>query len=260
MFFSCGWDALVGLVVGINLMPSALSAGLQSLVVGINLMRAPSLPPSSLPFLHLVVDTNLIVVVPLPVRWPARSEVPSNPPFVASPAFSVLLGVWGPGLEALLLPPSHTPMYIGLQLPLSSRSADHVHGESFLFRPLCRHPPMYIQRSATNPPPFLSSLSGSTSRESLFFTGPFARGALPSPTYRHPAQPPTSSLSEPLHGVFPLPASLPAGPSPAPQIYRQPAQPHAYVHMRSRTLNWLPPPPPTLSPLFPLPLFPDCHP
>lgn len=47
MFFSCGWDALVGLVVGINLMPSALSAGLQSLVVGINLMRAPSLPLSA---------------------------------------------------------------------------------------------------------------------------------------------------------------------------------------------------------------------
>lgn len=107
MFFSCGWDALVGLVVGINLIPSALSAGLQSLVVGINLMRAPSLPPSSLPFLHLVVDINLIVV-PLPAHWPARSEVPSNPPCLACLAFPVFLGVFGLGLGHFLLPATAT--------------------------------------------------------------------------------------------------------------------------------------------------------
>lgn len=130
-FFSCGWGALVGLVVGINLIPSALPAGLQSLVVGINLMRAPSLPPSSLPFLHLVVDINLIVV-PLPARWPARSEVPSNPPCLASLAFSVLLGVFGLGLEHFLLA-AQPHAYVGMHLPLWLLGLRTMSTESLFF-------------------------------------------------------------------------------------------------------------------------------
>lgn len=97
-------------------------------------MPAPSLPPHSLPFLHLVVDINLIVV-PLPVRWPARSEVPSNPPFLASPAISVLSGVLGLGLErTCCCPPSHTPMYIGMQLPLWFLGLRTISTESLFFR------------------------------------------------------------------------------------------------------------------------------